>query len=135
MPPLPLVIPWCEQSRTLSEGSGGTGIRLYRSRWLMLAILSLLAMLSDWICFSVAPIPGLTMLAYSGVHPASLVTLFLSTNVFFCLFEPLIVKRHGLRETVVYGAALMAIGCVLRSVAEISWAACVVTASAPITSM
>jgi MFS family permease len=115
MPPLPLVIPWCEQSRTLSEGSGGTGIRLYRSRWLMLAILSLLAMLSDWICFSVAPIPGLTMLAYSGVHPASLVTLFLSTNVFFCLFEPLIVKRHGLRETVVYGAALMAIGCVLRS--------------------
>ena len=81
----------------------------------MLALLSLLAMLSDWVCFSVAPIPGLTQLAYSGVHPASLVTLFLFTNVFFCLVEPIIVKRYGLRDTIIFGAMLMAIGCILRS--------------------
>ena len=75
----------------------------------MLALLSLLAMLSDWVCFSVAPIPGLTQLAYSGVHPASLVTLFLFTNVFFCLVEPIIVKRYGLRDTIIFGAMLMAL--------------------------
>ena len=108
----PAKIPCCEESNAISSDSP---IRLYRSRWLMLALLSLLAMLSDWVCFSVAPIPGLTQLAYSGVHPASLVTLFLSTNVFFCLIEPIIVKRYGLRDTIVFGAMLMAIGCTLRS--------------------
>jgi FLVCR family feline leukemia virus subgroup C receptor-related protein len=128
MPPFPVVIAWCEESRTLTNEDGGSGgggggssssssgaIRLFRSRWLMLAILSLLALLSDWICFSVAPIPGLTMQAYSGVHPASLVTLFLATNVSFCLLEPIMVQRYGLRDVVVFGAFLMAVGCVLRS--------------------
>lgn len=81
----------------------------------MLSILSMLAMLSDWICFSLAPVPDHTEEAFDGLHPAHLITIFLSTNVFFCFIEPLIVRSFGLRKTVVGGSILMTIGCVLRS--------------------
>lgn len=81
----------------------------------MLTILSLLAFLSDWICFSVAPIPAITEAAYEGMHPSDLVTIFLSTNVLFCFIEPFLIVRRGLRRVVVDGAWLMAVGCLLRS--------------------
>lgn len=87
--------------------------RLYCSRWTMLAILSGLALLSDWICFSVAPIPAITEAAYQ-MHPATLVTIFLTTNVMFCFIEPLLIMRRGLRRVVRDGAWLMFIGCLLR---------------------
>ena len=108
----------------------------------MLVILSLLALLSDWVCFSLgasplfhrsiahgfiinrlfvtllpaaAPVPGATEEEFAGLHPAHLITIFLSTNVIFCFIEPLVVRRRGLRDTVVAGAALMTFGCLLRS--------------------
>jgi len=102
------------ESGGLRDGGGASPVRLYRERWLMLALLSSLALLSDWICFSVAPIPAVTEATY-GLHPSSLVTLFLTTNVFFCLVEPYVVLRKGLGFTVVSGAVLMFLGCLMRS--------------------
>uniref|UniRef100_A0A7S2CRT7 Major facilitator superfamily (MFS) profile domain-containing protein n=1 Tax=Octactis speculum TaxID=3111310 RepID=A0A7S2CRT7_9STRA len=89
--------------------------RLYFARWTMLTILSLLACVSDWVCFSVAPIPKAFGEAFPGMHPSFLVSIFLSTNVLFCFIEPLMVLRYGLRKVVVGGAWLMFIGCILRS--------------------
>jgi hypothetical protein len=93
-----------------------TIVRVSRRRWLMLAYLSLLALLSDWICFSAAPIAPLVRRNFR-VHDAHLVTCFLATNVIFCLLEPSVVKVCGLRVAVVGGALAMALGCLLRSAA------------------
>lgn len=87
-----------------------------RRRWLMLAYLSLLALLSDWICFSAAPIAPLVRRNFR-VHDAHLVTCFLATNVIFCLLEPSVVKVCGLRVAVVGGSFVMALGCLLRCAA------------------
>ena len=76
----------------------------------MLIILSALAMLSDWICFQLAPIPAITEKAYQGMHPADLVTIFLSANVIFCFVEPYLVVTRGLRRVVVDASVLMFIG-------------------------
>ena len=89
-------------------------LQLYQQRWVQLAYLSLLALLSDWVCFSVAAAPGTWKDAYAR-DPATLIDIFLFTNVFFCFLEPAIVRRVGLRAVVVGAGALMAAGCFLRS--------------------
>ena len=53
-------------------------------RWVQLAYLSLLALLSDWICFSVAASPSTFEAAYPGHSAASLIDIFLFTNVASC---------------------------------------------------
>ena len=88
--------------------------QLYPYRWVQLAYLSLLALLSDWVCFSVAAAPDTWEKAY-GHDPATLIDVFLFTNVLFCLLEPAIVRRVGLRAVVVGAAFVMAAGCLLRS--------------------
>ena len=90
------------------------GYQLYPYRWVQLGYLSLLALLSDWVCFSVAAAPATWEAAYSR-DPATLIDIFLFTNVFFCLLEPAIVRRFGLRSVVVGAAAAMTIGCAMRS--------------------
>ena len=97
------------------SGAEASKPRLFWQRWVMLFYLSALAMLSDWICFSLAPIPAVTERAFHGAHPSELVTIFLSTNVLFCLIEPVLVRRYGLRKVVVSGSALMFFGCLMRS--------------------
>lgn len=92
-----------------------------RKRWIMLFYLSALAMLSDWICFSAAPI-AVFVQRNLNIHDSHLVTCFLATNVAFCLLEPAAVRRFGLRPAVVGGAVTMALGCILRFFA--SEAAC-----------
>ena len=42
------------------------GYKVYRERWIMLAYLSLLNLLSDWTGLSVAPIATITSRAYSS---------------------------------------------------------------------
>ena len=79
-----------------------------------LGYLSLLALLSDWVCFSVAAAPETWEAAYSR-DPATLIDIFLFTNVLFCFLEPMIVRRAGLRATVIGAATAMAAGCALRS--------------------
>mmetsp|Transcript_168860 Transcript_168860/g.542751 ORF Transcript_168860/g.542751 Transcript_168860/m.542751 type:complete len:636 (-) Transcript_168860:218-2125(-) len=87
---------------------------LYQQRWVQLALLAMLALLSDWVCFSVAATPS-TWVKVFGQDPATLIDIFLFTNVGACLLEPFIIKKFGLRIPIVGAAALMAIGCLLRS--------------------
>ena len=94
-------------------GSSQT-FELYDERWLQLGYLSLLALLSDWVCFSVAAAPETWEATYAH-DPATLIDIFLFTNVFFCLVEPVLVRRFGLRSVVVGAAGLMCAGCALRS--------------------
>eukprot|EP00966_Prymnesium_polylepis_P100003 2315491-Prymnesium_polylepis.1 len=87
---------------------------LYPTRWVQLGYLSLLALLSDWVCFSVAAEPEIWQATY-GHDPATLIDIFLFTNVLFCLLEPTVVRRAGLRTVIVGAAFLMSAGCLLRS--------------------
>jgi len=48
------------------EGDNDKGYKVYKERWLMLAYLSLLNLLSDWTGLSVAPIATITSRAYSS---------------------------------------------------------------------
>ena len=48
------------------EGDNDEGYKVYKERWLMLAYLSLLNLLSDWTGLSVAPIATITSRAYSS---------------------------------------------------------------------
>ena len=50
-------------------------------------VLSLLALLSDWVCFSVAAAPETWVTTYNH-DPATLIDIFLFTNVLFCFLEP-----------------------------------------------
>ena len=58
--------------------------KVYPQRWIQLGYLSLLALLSDWICFAVAAAPHTFEKAYPGHSAARLVALFLFTNVASC---------------------------------------------------
>mmetsp|Transcript_59456 Transcript_59456/g.141639 ORF Transcript_59456/g.141639 Transcript_59456/m.141639 type:complete len:511 (+) Transcript_59456:108-1640(+) len=88
--------------------------RVYGQRWVQLAYLAALALLSDWVCFSVAAIPDVWFHEYQTTH-SQLVDIFLFTNVLFCLIEPAVVAKWGLRNVVVGSSFLMSVGCVLRS--------------------
>ncbi|KAL7453280.1 hypothetical protein ACHAWC_006678 [Mediolabrus comicus] len=81
----------------------------------MLAYMSMLNLLSDWTCYSVAPIALLTIDAFGEVDPESLVTVFLGANAVASAMEPAILGRLGLRRTVVFGAALLMIGSIIKS--------------------
>lgn len=89
--------------------------KIYSSRWIMLAYMSMLNLLSDWTCYSVAPIALLTIDAFGEVDPESLVTCFLFANAIASAMEPAILGRLGLRRTVVFGAALLMIGSIVKS--------------------
>jgi len=87
----------------------------YPKRWAMLFYMSVLNLLSDWTCYSVAPISVLTGNVFETIQPEVLVTLFLATNAIATAFEPTILSRLGLRNTVVLGAFLLMIGSVVKS--------------------
>ena len=93
---------------------GAPPIQLYPQRWVQLGYLSALALLSDWVCFSVAAAPETWEATYAH-DPATLIDIFLFTNVLFCFLEPTIVRRVGLRSTIVGAAMVMSAGCALRS--------------------
>lgn len=92
---------------------------VYNARWIMLAYMSMLNLLSDWTCYSVAPIALLTIDAFGEVDPESLVTVFLGANAVASAMEPAILGRLGLRRTVVFGAALLMIGSIIKSGGDI----------------
>ncbi|CAE7816047.1 unnamed protein product [Symbiodinium sp. CCMP2456] len=87
---------------------------LYKQRWVQLAFLALFALISDLVCFSVAATPA-TWNKVFGQDPATLIDIFLFTNVFACFIEPFIIRNFGLRIPIVGAALLMAVGCFLRS--------------------
>lgn len=88
--------------------------KVYPQRWIQLAYLSALALLSDWICFSVAATPDTFENAFH--HSASgLIDTFLFMNVASCFLVTDVVATVGLQTAVRGAAALMAVGCWLRS--------------------
>jgi len=88
---------------------------VYGSRWIMLAYMSLLNLISDWTCYSIAPIALLTVEAFGDVDPESLVTVFLGANAVASAAEPAILGRLGLRRTVLFGSFLQMIGSIVKS--------------------
>eukprot|EP00592_Proboscia_alata_P022816 CAMPEP_0194414936 /NCGR_PEP_ID=MMETSP0176-20130528/13695_1 /TAXON_ID=216777 /ORGANISM="Proboscia alata, Strain PI-D3" /LENGTH=557 /DNA_ID=CAMNT_0039219301 /DNA_START=170 /DNA_END=1843 /DNA_ORIENTATION=- len=84
-------------------------------RWIQLGYLSALALVSDWICFSTAAAPSSFEQAYPGHSAASIIDIFLFTNVASCFFVTDVVARIGLAKAVKGAGLLMAVGCILRS--------------------
>jgi len=96
--------------------------RTYDQRWVQLAYLSVLALLSDWICFSVAASPDSFEHAYPGASAANLIDIFLFTNVASCFFVTDVVTKFGLGKSIKGAAALMSLGCLMRSgIPDLSW--------------
>mmetsp|Transcript_1553 Transcript_1553/g.2122 ORF Transcript_1553/g.2122 Transcript_1553/m.2122 type:complete len:1142 (-) Transcript_1553:56-3481(-) len=89
--------------------------KVYWARWIMLMYMSLLNLLSDWTCYSVAPIATLTQEAFGSIDPEQLVTIFLAANAVASACEPIILSRLGLRKTVVFGALLLMTGSIVKS--------------------
>lgn len=87
---------------------------LYQQRWVQLAFLAMMALLSDLVCFSVAATPAIWRTTFNQ-DPATLIDIFLFTNVFSCFIEPYAINKFGLRIPIVAAACLMAVGCLLRS--------------------
>ena len=88
--------------------------QVFPQRWIQLGYLSMLALISDWICFSVAAIPGTYEQAFSH-SAASLIDFFLFTNVVSSFLVTDVVDRFGLQKAIQGAAILMAIGCWFRS--------------------
>ena len=101
------------------DGRGGSstnkGFKVYPQRWLMLTYMSVLNLLSDWTCYSVAPISLLTSEAFGRINPEQLVVVFLGANAIATACEPIILSRLGLRRTVVFGALLLMLGSIVKS--------------------
>mmetsp|Transcript_27850 Transcript_27850/g.50625 ORF Transcript_27850/g.50625 Transcript_27850/m.50625 type:complete len:558 (-) Transcript_27850:987-2660(-) len=94
--------------------------QVYPQRWVQLGYLSALALLSDWICFSVAAAPSTFNTAFAGHSAASLIDIFLFTNVASCFLVTDVVKKFGLGTAIKGASALMAVGCLLRSGLDVS---------------
>lgn len=96
--------------------------KTYQQRWVQLAYLSLLALLSDWICFSVAASPESFEHAYPGSSASQLIDIFLFTNVASCFLVTDVVAKFGLGKSIKGAAGLMTLGCLFRSgVPDLTW--------------
>ncbi|KAJ8600698.1 hypothetical protein CTAYLR_008321 [Chrysophaeum taylorii] len=96
------------------SSSSSESYRLYASRWGQLGMLSLLALISDWVCFATAAVPS-EFKAATGMSSASLIDLFLASNVVSCFLYTDVSRVLGLRKSTVLAAGLMAAGCALRA--------------------
>jgi MFS family permease len=104
------------QANNNMDLSANTQPQVYPQRYIQLLYMSLLALMSDWICFSVAAAPATYEAAYDNLHSAaSLIDLFLFTNVASCFVVTDIVDKIGLQRAVQAAAILMMIGCWFRS--------------------
>jgi MFS family permease len=96
--------------------------QVYPQRWTQLAYLSILALLSDWICFSVAASPDHFEHAYPGASAANLIDIFLFTNVASCFLVTDVVAKFGLELSIKGAAGIMTLGCLFRSgIPDLSW--------------
>lgn len=91
------------------------GFKVYKERWLMLFYMCILNILSDWTCYSIAPISLLIGEEFPLIDPQALVTIFLISSSISTLLEPMILARVGLRRTIVFGAFLLMIGNIVKS--------------------
>lgn len=115
---MPLLQPIPERDKNLRRDEDAA-IRLYGQRWVQLLYLSVLALLSDWICFATAAVPESFERAVHGtITSPQLIDMFLFTNVASCFCVTDMVARFGLRRCVQASAVLMAAGCWLRGGVE-----------------
>jgi len=77
-------------------------------------MLSVLALVSDWVCFATAAVPS-EFRAATGHESATLIDIFLVSNVLSCFLYTDISRVLGLRNSTILAAALMAAGCLCRS--------------------
>lgn len=84
-------------------------------RWVQLAYLSLLALLSDWVCFSVAAAPTTFETSFPGHSASSIIDIFLFTNVVTSFMVTDVVNKFGLQRAIQGAALFMATGCWLRA--------------------
>ena len=89
--------------------------QVYPQRWVQLGYLSVLALMSDWICFSLAAAPEAFETYYDGHSSSSLIDLFLFTNVASSFFVTDVVAKFGMKKTMRAAAVLMTLGCWFRS--------------------
>lgn len=87
--------------------------KVYPSRWIMLMYMSVLNMLSGWTCFSIAPFSELAE-DILGISPDNPVATFFAANFIASVFEPMILRRLGLRRSVLLGALLLMTGNMLK---------------------
>ena len=95
-----------EEERTKSP-------KFYSSRWIMLMYLTVLNILSGWTCFSIAPFSELAVVSL-GIAPDDLVAAFFFANFVASALEPMVLRRMGLRQTVLLGALLLMMGNILN---------------------
>lgn len=88
--------------------------QVYKQRWVQLAYLSLLALLSDWVCFSVAAAPE-TFEASFGHSAASIIDIFLFTNVATSFLVTDVIANIGMQKAIQAAAVLMTLGCWFRA--------------------
>mmetsp|Transcript_53072 Transcript_53072/g.128797 ORF Transcript_53072/g.128797 Transcript_53072/m.128797 type:complete len:638 (+) Transcript_53072:3-1916(+) len=84
-------------------------------RWVQLAYLSLLALLSDWVCFSVAAAPTTFENSFPGHSASSIIDIFLFTNVLTSFLVTDIVAKFGLQRAIQGAALFMTAGVWLRA--------------------
>lgn len=104
-----------QRSHKDSSEENERDFKVYWQRWLMLFYMSILNLLSDWTCYSVAPISLLTEEAFGDIDPERLVVVFLGANAIASISEPIILSRLGFRRTVLFGALLLMIGSIVKS--------------------
>jgi MFS transporter, FLVCR family, MFS-domain-containing protein 7 len=108
-----------KQSSSSSSSSSSSYKRsvepqVFAQRWVQLGYLSILALLSDWICFSTAAVPDVFDDIFHHTS-ASLIDIFLFTNVASCFIVTDVVAKFGLQRSIQAAAVLMATGCWFRS--------------------
>lgn len=90
--------------------------KIYRKRWLMLFYISSLNLISDWVCYSVAPIASLVDEEFGGaIRPTLLIVIFFVANSISTMYEPYLLRVLGLRKIIMLGSALLLAGNVLKS--------------------
>ena len=106
-----------DDNNSKNEGIDLTTVKpqVYPQRWVQLGYLSVLALISDWVCFSLAATPSTFEETFPGHSAASLIDMFLFTNVASCFLVTDIVAKIGLQKAIQGSAILMALGCWFRS--------------------
>ena len=88
--------------------------QVFPQRWVQLGYLSFLALLSDWVCFSVAAAPD-TFESRFGHSASSIIDIFLFTNVATCFLVTDVVSKFGLQRSIQAAAVIMTLGTWARS--------------------
>ncbi|KAF0695192.1 Aste57867_13956 [Aphanomyces stellatus] len=99
-------------SPTSSEDTTG------RTKWVMVALLSLLSCLNQAICYTFAPVSHIAELSWGyQIHCTTLITIYFIAYIPFAFVGSWIMDKKGLRFGVLFGAVLQAAGALVRYVA------------------